>query len=181
MFRVQKPTQDKRRARGRPRKAVKRPRGRPKLPAKKKVGRPPWELTTDPDRFAIVATIILNRRFRFSERMAAKIALGLFEPKSQSLETLRWKAKKTLAILRSYYRRGASTDQGIKSNMWTTVAWCRRMRKAIEAAVITSTKSDKRLVRSGSGRNLLKKSTMQKEYWYRSCGAASGLSLRKLE
>jgi hypothetical protein len=119
------------RPRGRPRKTVKRPRGRPKSQVKKKVGRPPWNLKTDPDRFAIVATIILNQAFKFSERRAAEIALDRFEPLSQSQETLRWKARKTRAMLRAERKAERDGDQRIKSNMWRTVRWYWHMVSAI--------------------------------------------------
>lgn len=123
------------RPRGRPRKTLKRPRGRPKSQAKKKVGRPPWDLKTDPDRFAIVAIIILNQTFEFSERRAAEIALERFEPLSQSQKTLRWKARKTRAMFRAERKVERDEGQRIKSNMWKTVRWYRHMRAAIFSTV----------------------------------------------
>src|SRR5579871_2631134 len=83
------------RPRERPRTILKRPRGRPKAQAKRKVGRPPWNLKTDPDRFAIVAANILNRLFELPERQAAEVAREHFKSRSQSIETLRWKARQS--------------------------------------------------------------------------------------
>jgi hypothetical protein len=123
------------RPRGRPKKPVKRQRGRPKAPLKKRVGRPPGNLKADPDRFAIVATVILNQRFKFPEREAANIALNFFEPRSQSGETLRWKARKTRAMLTAYRKAEQEHDQRIKWTMWTTVLWYRHISQAILSTI----------------------------------------------
>lgn len=129
------------RLRGRPRKILKRPRGRPKAQVKRKVGRPHWDIKTDPDRFAIVAAIILNRYFELSERQAAEIARDRFELFSRSIETLRWKARKTQAMRggqfpRRYRRRAELEGEArIKSNLWIAGPWYKRIWMALFATI----------------------------------------------
>ena len=128
------------RSRGRPRKKISRPRGRPRKELAKKLGRPPWNLATDPDRFAVVATRILLDDYKFTERDAARIAIEYFGPSFKSAETIRWKARK-VRELGARRMASVSSTSGINSKLWTNERWFRLMQSAIMLSMIWKDKT----------------------------------------
>jgi len=121
--------------RGRPKKILSRPRGRPRKASPRKIGRPPWDLASDKDRFAVVATHVLSADFKFTERSAAQTAIEIFGRSSTSIETIRWKARKARKILASPRKAPGAKDQAFNSNLWKTARWFQLMRIAVRTAI----------------------------------------------
>ena len=129
---------EKARRRGRPRKVISLGDVPIRKTGRRDVGRPRWTLELDPDRFAVVATMILLRRFKISERAASEIALMHFKPHSKSSETLRWKARKAREIQKAYRsvaRVPRESDDPEVRILWKSSKWLYHASRMLSAAI----------------------------------------------